>query len=149
MELIKSITLDKYVLNNPSEITDYHTIQKRAKRGISYLIRLCGFSNITKSDIKYEQEMMKEFYLLLREINAQEKIAFKLTLPILTEEDDYNMTRDTAIVHPSPVVADNQPTKDCSSFQNLLREKISTKDYDDARKKMSKINDGDVEMKSK
>ena len=158
VDMINSLVLDKDVRKKPSELKDYHSIQIRAKRGLAYLIRLCGFSNIEKPDIIHEHEMMTELYLLLREIKAQATIAFKLTPPLLTDDDDYDLSNDeeedtpaseTTLNNPSSV-ENNQPiTKNCTKLQSLLSEKMSTKNYDSARKELAEISDGTMTMKSK
>ena len=125
--MINSITLDKDVRKKPSELTDYQSIQMRAKRGLAYLIRLCGFSNIEKPDIIHEHKMMTELYLLLREIKAQATIAFKLTPPLLTDGNDYKLNEgeeENCTKAVNPIIVDTQPiVKDCTKLQNLLREK--------------------------
>jgi len=68
--MINSIDLDKDIQKLPSQLRDYQSIQNRAKRGLEYLIRLCGFCDIPKDNIIHKEEMMTELYLLLREIRA-------------------------------------------------------------------------------
>ena len=113
VDMIKSITLEKDVRKKPPEIKDYQSIQTRENRGLAYLIRLCGFYHIGKSDIIHEHEIMTELYLLLCKIKAQATIAFKLTPPLLTDGDDYklNEDNDTPVEAFNPFVENNQPIK--------------------------------------
>ena len=106
IDIVNEINMDQEWRKKPSELTSYDSLRRRADYGLAYLIRICGFTDI--SSVAHEKNMMAEIFLLLNEIKARAMISFRLTLSEI-DIPERNFEEDERAAN--PIVATQQADK--------------------------------------
>lgn len=139
----------------PSELQDRGSLRIRADEGLAYLIRLCGFKNLT--NVVHEKEIMSEVFYLIEEIKARAITAFRLTpseIDLPAEVDHFATIQEaTNPIISTHDVANYTPggendTAQRAEYEAFFNANLSNKKYIEATKKISDASNGGIEMRS-
>ena len=144
LDLINNVQMEKIIKKKPSQLTSSKAVQQRADLALAYLVRLCGFKNVTK--IAKKEDIMAELFLLLSEVKTRAISAFRLS-PESLNVVDYVPSEDnnTSESNNYMTSVSNQSRQHLETF---FQEHLANKKYNSAQKLLCNASDGDIKMRS-